>query len=661
MTALATDPYHDYTPTTIAPKDMGLAMRMLSTDYTRPVDAAIREIAANALDSQVAAGNNAPVKISLPTLFDPKLTITDQGLGMTLREATETFANFVSSSKRDDDEAMGVYGVGAKAPFAVADQYYLTTIKNGVKSYLRFVLQESGIPLYKVLDSSLTTEPNGVSLTIPIPPSEGAHSYNYWVQCAQRVLYWWEPGSVVVTSHPETEFPSFREDIDEKLSTDEVLFLTHKRGAHFNTTTPMIRMGSIAYEINSAMHQHLLSDGSYVIQAPIKSYEVTQPREGVKHSPDVHERLRLTLNRWRTVMKKRYLPLLETAKTSFDLYKLWKLMPKETQSDIARSNRQALITFSLPHQINVDNLQFIASSPRKRESGLWVEDFEHLDGALFVAGPQSYDARSRRIIQEWRRENRHRTVFVIADPTQLMPFIDPDALEWTTIEQLKEDTPQRARVKIPTEQIRMDRLTRYISTRYQTRSSFAAENLLIKDIMELLATGLPLVIGSREEIEEFDYTTKELLGNAVVIARGSRTAVNAAKLLGNKYFTPQSHLEHLRSIKVAAMSAQERQLVVDRSSLSNTVLRRVTTWHKYSAKTTQEKALVAPLVALATIPLDGFLAADPAMPPSQLAQQMPLLLALLKCSADPENSVVVALAKLDAQNAARAARKPAKR
>lgn len=659
MTATLADPYQDYTPATIAPEDMGRAMRMFATTYNRPVDAAIREIAANALDSQLAAGNANPITISLPTIFDPNLTITDQGLGMSPTEATETFANFISSSKREDLDAMGVYGIGAKAPFAVAQQYYLTAIKDGVKCYLRFVLTESGVPVHKVLSIENTNEPNGVSLTIPIPVPANDHGYSYWVQCAQRVLYWWEPGTVVVTSHPESKFPSFREDINEQWSTDEVLFLHSKHGAHMGLGRSMVRMGSIAYEISSAVPMHRIYDGEYVIQAPIKSYEVTATREGVADNDLAREQIQTAVDQWRNTMMDRYRPQLETAKTSFDLCVIWGQMPEEIRQRIAHSPHLALMKYALPSSVEVISAQFIGAKPRKKGWRLSIEDFEHLEGALFL-DYKGCDKASPRVIQEWRRANKRRTIFVISDPSKLVPFIDPETLQWTTIAELKAGTPVRARVTIPVDQIMLNRITNY-THRYYERQTFHSQDMLLKDIKALLEAGLPLVIGSREEIEEVAYTSKTLLANAVVITRGARTAANTAKLLGSTYFTPQSHLEHLRSLKVAALSMEERQLIVDRADLSDTVVSRAAYWQKHSATTKAQKALIEPVVALKNTPRDEFLAKDPAMPTTRLAQQMPLLIALLKCANDPDSNVVIALATLDNQNAARAARKRAKR
>lgn len=663
ITALAPHAIPDgYTASKIAPENMGIAMSMFSVAYTRPFDASIRELAANALDSQVAAGNPAPIQISLPSVLDPNLTISDQGLGMSAADVVAHFVDYLASSKRENSDAMGTYGIGVKAPYAVSDQYYLTAIKDGVKIYVRFVLQDNQIPIHKILSSQATNEPNGVSITVPLPLQD----FDLWVKAAERVLYWWEPGSFSVTSHPEKHFRSFREDINTDMSTDEVLFLDPPRWDSNHLSRSMVRMGSIAYEISGPMLRAGggAPDNHIVLQAPNKSFEVTAPREGVKDTEDARQAISEAIQRWRTTLSDRYLPQLEAATTTYAFYQVWEKMPLDIKRLLAPSHlaRYPEECFGLVRRVEVTTLRFIGKAPGKKDWILEPFAFENWTSAVFVVANEHFDHRARRVIQEWRRSHNHRNVYVIWDVDKLAPLVDPDSLEWVTIEQLKDDTPKRGRVKIPVDQVRMDRLLSFVSSSYRGKSGFHSQGLLINEIVDLLETGLPLVIGSREDIEEVGYTKKAFFENAVVIARGGRTVENVAKLLGKTYFSPQSHLEHMRSLKVAGMTQEERQLIVERSVVSDRVLNRISTQiHRHLGKEDKAaKAVLEPLIALKNVPLDPFLAEDPAMPKPILAETMPLVLSLLKCTPDAPAQLIIALGKLDAQNAAKAARKMTK-
>lgn len=71
-----------FTLSRIKEGDMAHAMITLSRQYSRPMDAVIRELATNALESHEAAGHTGPVEITLPGWDDLYLTITDHGLGL---------------------------------------------------------------------------------------------------------------------------------------------------------------------------------------------------------------------------------------------------------------------------------------------------------------------------------------------------------------------------------------------------------------------------------------------------------------------------------------------------------------------------------------------------------------------------------------------------
>ena len=102
----------------------GVAFKVLSSSlYEKPIVAIVRELLSNAFDSHIAANNIAtPVEIHLPTLEESYFSITDYGTSLTEEEVYSIYTSFFSSTKRDNNNQTGCFGLGSKTPFAYSDK-----------------------------------------------------------------------------------------------------------------------------------------------------------------------------------------------------------------------------------------------------------------------------------------------------------------------------------------------------------------------------------------------------------------------------------------------------------------------------------------------------------------------------------------------------------
>jgi hypothetical protein len=149
--------------------DMGFILDILRSKlYKNPIMAIIREYSCNARDANREVGNgNIPIEITLPTSFDPHLRIKDSGPGIS-PERMELFVKFGSSTKRDSNEFLGTFGLGAKAAFAYADTFSVTTIVNGTKRTYSAFIDETKVGKMVLLSEDSTLEPNGTTIIIPV-------------------------------------------------------------------------------------------------------------------------------------------------------------------------------------------------------------------------------------------------------------------------------------------------------------------------------------------------------------------------------------------------------------------------------------------------------------------------------------------------------------
>lgn len=187
----------------IAPEATDLIMENLISNYQSPFLASLREYVSNAWDSHVESGQTKPVQVTLPLngLSDGMLIIEDFGVGMSMDEITSVFKTFYKSSKRDDENATGGFGIGSKSGLALGNQVLVSSVKDGLKNI--FVMsRESGRILYRfIVKNKNTDEPSGVKIQVSTD-TKLATGY-YTPQAVNRVLGGWSKDEVYVTNGDE--------------------------------------------------------------------------------------------------------------------------------------------------------------------------------------------------------------------------------------------------------------------------------------------------------------------------------------------------------------------------------------------------------------------------------------------------------------------------
>lgn len=147
----------------------GLLIQRLTELYENPIEATVRETVSNAIDAVVkeCSGDKPTVKIYSPTTLNPILIIKDNGVGMTYNDLKEIYSKYGASTKIDDLDQIGAYGLGAKAPLAYGNEFTVTSIKDGQKTTI-IVAREEMTNFIKIVDSVITDEPSGTTVSIPV-------------------------------------------------------------------------------------------------------------------------------------------------------------------------------------------------------------------------------------------------------------------------------------------------------------------------------------------------------------------------------------------------------------------------------------------------------------------------------------------------------------
>ena len=572
-----------FTLSRIKEGDMAHAMITLSRQYSRPRDAVIRELATNALESHQAAGYTGPVEITLPSSFDPFLTITDHGLGLGLSDITDVIGDYAGSTKRHDEQATPNYGIGSKSPFAVSDSYTVIAVKDGVRREVLFARLSDGNPGYKIISTTSTSEANGVTVRVPVLEPE---TFEGWLAAAKSVLYWWEKDTFLVhranffTGDPETlEIPTYRDDVIDTLSTDNVLSLGLGADASDWEQVVTVRAGTAGYSVPQGFFTELdmpvYGLGNLVVEMPKDSVKVSPNRESIEDTDGNREKIHTALAEWAETVSSTFLTKLDAATSSYNLYRSWD-----------EGSRTEKVLTGLTHfidparkygrdmKIDLRFLKYPKSQNRRKETELDVFDLDEARTSPCLV-LEELDNQAAGVIAKWRSVHGKPTVYVFADKEDVRPLIDPDELAWVTLTDLKAETPTKRPVPVSVplsdtdkvERIWYSRGYRHAPVKYRTS---------IGDLKKLIADGLPLVIGksrdyrdlANDRVRSIDYDT--VVAIVCPTPALSKRVVNA---LGQKALTPSEYLYRTYLKEVEGLDDEQKQVLVEQAALPERAVR----------------------------------------------------------------------------------------
>lgn len=174
-------------------------LNTLSTLYTNPPFAVMREFIANGIDAHTDAGYDGPVEVTVPTADSQVLVIRDHGKGMSRDTLMNVYYNYGESTKRGDGSKIGSFGLGSKSAYALSPTWELTSVTATEVIHVVSSINEQGLPSHtmseKPNDGTVAT---GVTVSIP---SSGA-SINQFREESRRLLTWLPIGSVKLTVEP---------------------------------------------------------------------------------------------------------------------------------------------------------------------------------------------------------------------------------------------------------------------------------------------------------------------------------------------------------------------------------------------------------------------------------------------------------------------------
>lgn len=353
--------------------------------YSRPKEAAMREYSTNALDAQIEIGETRPFEVTLPTTFNPILTIRDFGVGLDMEGIRKVYSQYGASTKRDSNDFNGTLGLGGKSAFAYSNRFTVVSIKNGVRIEVAVTRNEDGTADMVVVDERLSDEPRGTTIKIPTKRGDDFRAE------AAKLYKWFPKGSVLVDGHQPDHFDPTAEGTLEVAPGMYVVKTEYRYG---QTNSDIVVMGNIAYPTD-ALDSGLDTNKHYlVVFVPNGSVQFAPSREALLMNGVTRKKvdeLRETFHKAMVDTLQRHIDAAPTKWDAADVVARWKEIvptsvipaggweykgepiPQKLVLDLHQPNARILPTEKRSYHNSHDKKREVGMSRFK--SALWVEGF----------------------------------------------------------------------------------------------------------------------------------------------------------------------------------------------------------------------------------------------------------------------------------------------
>ena len=252
--------------------NLGFITTLLTSNlYSKPLESFFRETVANAYDSHVEAGTNEYILILIQDTNQYKtyrISIRDYGTGVSPERFDKIYKNIGSSTKRQSNDFIGMFGIGRFSCLSCADVAHITSYYNGKK--YSYVMYKNGGGIN--IDQLSVTEgdfKNGLEVSI----EKSIYNDNDLVKAIRGLCLF---------DRLHISYKGNNSNISSKVAE-----FNDRKITHFNTFSRcsliqgsnFFKVGNIIYECDDSW---LNTYDSLIIDLPIGSVDITPNREALQ-------------------------------------------------------------------------------------------------------------------------------------------------------------------------------------------------------------------------------------------------------------------------------------------------------------------------------------------------------------------------------------------
>ena len=140
--------------------------------YRNKLGSMIREITSNCFDSHIEAKVDTPVVVELrKEVSGNYISFIDEGVGMSPKRIEKVYCELGESTKRDNNDEIGGYGIGGKTPLAYSKAFFIITRFDGIE-YNYTVRMDRHAPKVELMSQVSTKKHNGTEVKVPLKESD---------------------------------------------------------------------------------------------------------------------------------------------------------------------------------------------------------------------------------------------------------------------------------------------------------------------------------------------------------------------------------------------------------------------------------------------------------------------------------------------------------
>lgn len=213
--------------------------------YSDSLKAAIRETMCNAYDANKEAGKeNVPIIVHLPDDMEPWYSVKDCGNGMSGEFIEELYSTYFASTKQNSNESTGGFGIGSKSPFAVTDQFTVSSVHKGVRYEYVCSIENDGNPALRKVFEQPSIENSGVEIRFNVP----GNNFTEFTNKFKEVALVFKVTPEVVNS--DVEIPKHVKLASYTTSNNIEVFMI-ENGSRYGYGAPKVYMGNVAYPLDN--------------------------------------------------------------------------------------------------------------------------------------------------------------------------------------------------------------------------------------------------------------------------------------------------------------------------------------------------------------------------------------------------------------------------